>query len=376
VPEVAFADGPDGPTRARRPAFAFASTPGSSFECRLDDVVVGCLAGSFAPAADLRDGPHLVVVRATNPAGTTGPWAPRGFSVDTTGPETVLVTAPSSQATSPDPVIGFHSNESGASFECSVDGSHFSPCSSPWVPGPLAPGPHRVAVRALDALGNPDRTPAASDFTVEAGTSPSGGRVGTGVQMLAERLVQNLGMTVGTIQETETATVLRQGSVRVRGIQPLVPGTLSVVGRARAARGRPIVLRGSVTMDAAGTRTLALRLTREGRAVVRRSDSVPLVVGARFSMRGLAMSAAQRATLVRDWLTPDEARRAVFAALHRSLGSTAKPLVEIGARCGSACLDVRAEWAARGGIWSARGRVRQLSGRIRASLAEAVRRSR
>ena len=376
VPEVVFTDGPDGPTRARRPAFAFTSAPGSSFECRLDDVAVGCLAGSFAPAADLGEGPHLLVVRATNPAGTTGPWAPRGFSVDTTGPETVLVTPPPGQGASPTPLIAFRSDESSATFECSIDGSSFSPCSSPWLPGTLAAGSHRVAVRALDQLGNPDATPATADFMVGGGTS---GRtdVGAGIQRLAERLVMNLDMTVRTIRRTEMPTVLRQGAVRVQGIRSLVAGTLNVVGRARAARGKPVVLRGSLTLDETAPGTLTLRPTKKGRALMRRGEPVPLVVAASFTMRGLVLSAAQKATLVRDWITAGEARRAAISTLRRSNGSDAKnPTVEVGSRCGSGCLEVRAEWVSKGARWSARGRARQVSGRVSADLAEAVRRNR
>ncbi len=376
VPGVAFTEGPDGPTRARRPGFAFASAPGSSFECQLDDIAVGCLAGSFAPASDLNDGPHLLLVRATNPAGTTGGWAPRAFSVDTTGPETVLITTPPSEGASPTPLIAFRSDESNATFECSIDGSGFSSCSSPWPPGTLAAGPHRIAVRALDALGNVDATPASADFTV-GGPAPARTDVGTGVRMLAERLVLNLHMTVGRIRETEMPTLLRRRAVRVQGISSLVPGTLSVVGRARRARGEPVVLRGSLALDEARPGTLTLRPTREGRALMRRGDSVPLVVSARFTMRGLVLSAAEKATLVRDWITPDEAHRAVIATLRRSHGSGAKsPSVEIGARCGSGCLEVRAEWTSQGARWSARGRARQVSGRVSADLAEAIRRKR
>jgi hypothetical protein len=376
VPEVVFTDGPDGPTRARRPGFAFTSAPGSSFECRLDDLAVGCSAGSFAPAGDLSEGPHLLVVRATNPAGTTGPWAPRGFSVDVTGPETVLVTPPPEQGASPTPLIAFWSDESSATFECSIDGSSFSPCSSPWLPGTLAAGPHRVVVRALDELGNPDATPAAADFTVGGGT-PARTDVGTGIRMLAERLVMNLEMTARRIRETEMPTVLRQGAVRVHGIRSLVAGTLNVVGRARAARGKPVVLRGSLRLDGTAPRTLALRPTKKGRALMRRGEPVPLVVAAQFTMRGLVLSAAEKATLVRDWITSEEARRAVISTLRRSNGSGAKnPTVEVGSRCGSGCLEVRAEWVSRGARWSARGRARQVSGRVSAGLAEAVRQHR
>jgi hypothetical protein len=287
VPEVSFTEGPDGPTRARRPAFAFASAPGSSFECRLDDVPVGCLTGSFVPAGDLSEGPHVLVVRATNPAGTTGPWASRGFLVDTTGPETVLVTPSPTQSASPTPLIAFHSDESSATFECSIDGSAYSPCVSPWATGTLAAGPHRVAVRALDQVGNPDATPATAEFTVGGGTP---GRTDplTSVRLLAERLVINLRMTVDRIRESEMPRVLRQRAVRVQGISSLVPGTLSVVGRASAARGRPIVLRGSLGLDQTRPGTLALRPTKKGRALMRRGRSVPLVVAAQFTTRRTA----------------------------------------------------------------------------------------
>lgn len=376
VPEVFFTDGPDGPTRARRPAFAFASAPGSSFECRLDDLAVDCLTGSFVPAGDLSEGPHVLVVRATNPAGTTGPWASRGFLVDTTGPETVLVTPSPTESASPTPLIAFHSDESSATFECSIDGSAYSPCVSPWATGTLAAGPHRVAVRAVDQVGNPDATPATAEFTVGGGTP---GRTDplTNVRLLAERLVINLRMTVDRIRESEMPRVLRQRAVRVQGISSLVPGTLSVVGRASAARGRPIVLRGSLGLEQTRPGTLTLRPTKKGRALMRRGRSVPLVVAAQFTMRGVVLSAAMKTTLVRDWITPDEAHRAVVAALRRSNGSGAKsPSVEIGARCGSACLEVRAEWLTRSARWSARGRARQVAGRVRANLTEAVRHKR
>ena len=67
----------------------------------------------------------------------------------------------------------------------------------------------------------------------------------------------------------------------------------------------------------------------------------------------------------------------MIATLRGSSGSGAKnPSVEIGARCGSGCLEVRAEWVSRRKRWSARGRARQVSGRVSADLAEAVSQSR
>jgi Bacterial Ig-like domain len=381
VPAVIYTAGPDGPTGNRRPSFTFTSDPGSSFDCRLDGAAVGCAGGSFTPAADLADGSHVLEVRATNSAGTVGSWAPRAFTVDTVGPETVLVNPPPARTGSTNPAIGFTTDEAAATFECSIDGSPFAPCTSPWSPGPLAFGPHRVAVRALDALRNPDRTPATSEFTVaqDAPATTPTARTDTdaGVRTLAERLVLNLRTTVGRLRETELPTVLRRGSVRVGPISSLVPGTLTVTGRAAGVRGHPVVLRGAVSWTAPGSGTLALHPTKSGRALMRRSKSLRLLVDARFGTGGFVLTAAEKATLVRDWITPDEARRAATRTLRRSNGSGAKhPSIEIGARCGSGCLEVRAEWTSRGALWIARGRARQVDGRITAELAEAVRQTR
>lgn len=47
----------------------------------------------------------------------------------------------------------------GLTFECSLDGSAFAPCTSPVSYNTLAPGNHTFAVRAKDNAGNVDATP-------------------------------------------------------------------------------------------------------------------------------------------------------------------------------------------------------------------------
>jgi large repetitive protein len=60
-------------------------------------------------------------------------------------------------------VFEFSSSEPGSSFECSLDGGPFSPCSSPDVIK-AKKGKHHFEVRARDAAGNVDPAPAAASW--------------------------------------------------------------------------------------------------------------------------------------------------------------------------------------------------------------------
>jgi hypothetical protein len=60
-----------------------------------------------------------------------------------------------------------------ASFECSLDNSVFSTCSSPATSTNLAPGKHTFQVRAVDTLGNRDPTPSSFSWTIATVTPPT-----------------------------------------------------------------------------------------------------------------------------------------------------------------------------------------------------------
>ncbi|HEV7847179.1 MAG TPA: hypothetical protein VGO83_13075, partial [Thermoleophilaceae bacterium] len=118
-----------------------------------------------------------------------------------------------------------------------------------------------------------------------------------------------------------------------------------------------------------------LRPTDAGRRLLQRANSVPVVLTARFTSRGLSMSSNRRVRLVRDWLTPAEATRAVGRGLRSGRGAGPRDLaVAVQDRCGSGCLDVRAGWVRRGRRLASSGRVRQLRGRLTANMAAPVRR--
>ena len=166
APDTRIDAGVAGLSRQAAQSFGFSATePGSSFECRIDGAAFAACATPHA-TAPLPDGPHVFEVRAVDPAGNSDPTAAaRGFAIDTTPPDTTIVSGPAGFTTDRRPAFGFTASEPGATFECRVDADAFALCAAPFTARPRARGPHRAEVRATDAAGNVDPTPAARSFT-------------------------------------------------------------------------------------------------------------------------------------------------------------------------------------------------------------------
>ena len=84
-------------------------------------------------------------------------------------PQTTLDSAPSGLVESDAATLAFSATESPGSppFECSLDNAPFSGCTSPQSLASLAEGDHSFRVRAIDADGDPDETPAEAEWTVD-----------------------------------------------------------------------------------------------------------------------------------------------------------------------------------------------------------------
>jgi hypothetical protein len=108
----------------------------------------------------------------TPPGDTTTPPDDGGDTVDApadrTAPDTIVDSAPAKGHQKRRVKVLFHSTEAGARFECSLDGKAFAPCSSPLNIRASAGRRHRVAIRAIDAAGNVDQTPAVVRWRVRA----------------------------------------------------------------------------------------------------------------------------------------------------------------------------------------------------------------
>ncbi len=108
-------------------------------------------------------------MRARDAAGNVdGTPASRSWTVDTVAPETSLASSgPSGPNASPNASFAFSSSESGGSFECRLDGGDWVGCSSPQAYSGLPQGARTFEVRARDAAGNVDGTPASRAWTVD-----------------------------------------------------------------------------------------------------------------------------------------------------------------------------------------------------------------
>jgi hypothetical protein len=88
--------------------------------------------------------------------------------VDSTPPDTTLtnIASPTNDNT---PTFSFSGidNVGVTGFECQVDTAGFVACTSPFTTAALPDGSHTFRVRAKDAAGNVDPTPASQTFTVD-----------------------------------------------------------------------------------------------------------------------------------------------------------------------------------------------------------------
>lgn len=116
----------------------------------------------LSPTRSLREGASTGTP-STSPSQASAATA----AEDVTAPNTSL----SEEYPEPDAAeFSFTANEP-ASFTCSLDGAAYTPCDSPTLYSDLDPGWHTFAVRATDAAGNTDPSPAETRWLARKGGS-------------------------------------------------------------------------------------------------------------------------------------------------------------------------------------------------------------
>jgi hypothetical protein len=170
APETSLTASPPALTSQAAATFTFASEPGATFQCSLDGATFSPCTSPFT--ATLAEGPHVFQVRASDAAGNVDATpASASWTLDLTAPETSLTSAPGSLVHATSATFAF-SSEVGATFECRLDDAAFTPCASPHAFAWLTEGPHVFQVRARDAAGNLEATPASHSWSIDV-TAPA-----------------------------------------------------------------------------------------------------------------------------------------------------------------------------------------------------------
>ncbi|NUR75099.1 MAG: hypothetical protein HOQ28_02280, partial [Thermoleophilia bacterium] len=173
APSATISGKPASLSNVSSPDFAFTSSElNSTFQCKIDSEAFGGCSSPFN-IGQRADGQHTFSVEAVDAAGNTGAPVTYTWTIDTAPPDTSLtVTAPSSASTRTTNASFSFSSEAGATFQCALDTpagvGAFAACTSPTsYAGPLGEGTYAFHVRAIDAAGNTDGSPAAFTWTVD-----------------------------------------------------------------------------------------------------------------------------------------------------------------------------------------------------------------
>ena len=179
-PETTIDDGPTDVSHKPTATFTLTSEAGASFECRLDRHSWG----DCGAVSGLDGGKHVMRTRARDRAGNVDPtpaiWS---WRVDLP-PETAITAGPSGPTSSTSAAFQFSSDDSSAIFECKLDEGSWSSCSSGKRYSSLPQGRHTFRVRAKDASGTRDHSPAQRTWRVDTvapnTTITSGPKASTG----------------------------------------------------------------------------------------------------------------------------------------------------------------------------------------------------
>ena len=257
-PETTIDTGPLATSPTNIAAFTFSSDQlGARFFCDLDGLGFS-LCESGISFSGLIDGAHTFEVVAQNLLGLTDETPALYEWTVAVPPDTFILFGPDNLTEATTAQFTFNANEVDASFECSLDGETPVDCDSPMLyEEPLAVGPHTFSVRAIDAEGNVDPTPATYSWTIQPppDTTPPNTTIGAGSPP-ATTTDTSATFTFSSTEPNSTFTCQLDGSAPRRA--PRRPST-----RASAS---------ATTSSACGRRTRPATSTRRPRSTRGRSS--------------------------------------------------------------------------------------------------------
>lgn len=169
---------PAAPVQPRRPTLSGTAETGATIQVFRGDACAGppttstvAVGGMWSIATDpttdaAADGPTIYTARAVDAIGHAACTAPFTYYTDNTRPDTTIVSPAVPTSTNRDNrSFSFTSNEPDARFQCATGSAPFAACSSPTRSLHSDIGPIEFRVRAIDAAGNVDASPAAFTWT-------------------------------------------------------------------------------------------------------------------------------------------------------------------------------------------------------------------
>ena len=170
--EISITSQPLNPTNLTSADFSFTSTETATFECQIDNSgYTACT--SPKEYIGLAEGLHTFDIKATDAAGNTNSTpASYTWTIDTTAVEISITSQPLNPTNSISADFSFTSTET-ATFECQIDNSGYTACTSPKSYTGLTGGSHKFDIKATDLAGNTNSTPASYTWTIDI-TAPTG----------------------------------------------------------------------------------------------------------------------------------------------------------------------------------------------------------
>lgn len=177
---------PNGP--AGTATFSYSCDAACIWSCAWDGLPFRACSSPFM-LGSLKNGRHEFSVRATDATGhpstvntytwVVGPLETVAGTADPTTAEPVVIAVPGAKpqtnigsgppalTQSTEAAISFSSSNPDATFECSLDGAPFIPCSPPFEVQGLKAGAHTLRVRAVGPSGEVEEQPVTFTWTVD-----------------------------------------------------------------------------------------------------------------------------------------------------------------------------------------------------------------
>ena len=210
--------------------------------------------------------------------------------LDGIAPETTITQAPPAVTDDPTPSFEFTTSEPGpgSSFECKLDADSFAPCGSPHTTASVTEGAYSFEVRAVDAAGNADPTPAAAVFTLDLPPPPD--------------LTVTIEIAGGKLRLRENGVVKLKLSCPDEEASPPCAGRVVVKTRKRLSLGegkpkrKQKLAAAGFSIDAGESKSVRLKLAPAKRELVEDQASARKVV----AIANVADAAANKATVTRN----------------------------------------------------------------------------